>query len=87
LRVLELNYLNPELVAMLFGGFAVYDISSTGGAGGYGGGGYGSSGYGSSGYGYGTDRSSRGRDYYGGSSYGYDSGRSSSRSLSSSRNY
>ncbi len=95
LRVLELNYLNPELVAMLFGGFAVYDISSTGGYGGYGGGGYGSSGYGygssgygSSGYGGGrSSRSSRSGDYYGGSSYGYETGRSSSRSLSSSRNY
>lgn len=93
LRVLELNYLNPELVAMLFGGFAVYDISSTGGGygGGYGGGGYGSSGYGygSSGYGYDTgrsSRSSRSRDTYSGSSYGYESGRSS-RSYSSSRNY
>ncbi len=43
LRVLETTYINPELVAMLFGGQAIYDISSSGG-GGYGGGGYGDSG-------------------------------------------
>ncbi len=52
LRVLETTYINPELVALLYGGGAIYDISGMSG-GGYGGGGYGG-GYGNTG-GYGSN--------------------------------
>lgn len=73
-RILTPNRINPELVAMLFGGFAVYDISSGGGGGG--GGGYGG-GYGSQ---------SGGRSRNSNSGYGNNSGSGYSRNTGTSRN-
>ncbi len=87
LRVLETATINPELVALLFGGQAVYDISSSGGGGGgYGGGGYGGSGGYGSNFGGGSSRSNRNT---GSGSYGYSNtgDRSSGRSSRGSSNY
>jgi len=55
LRVLETTYLNPELASIIFGGQAIYDISSTSSGGGYGGGGTGNNTYGNNNSGIGNN--------------------------------